>query len=130
MREVYERLACSQITYRVASKKKMLNEDTGKLASTAFLRYREHDPEGLSLFLGEVDTCEKASRMLNRVYAVGSLHVGHVRDIVVNDIALDIIQDEAAHGYVANLPYVEDDPELAERFATQLLKQCRQCWSR
>lgn len=123
----YPPLPCRCIVYRVASRKNMINSDTGEIVFLTFLR-SDKDLDGLSVFLGTIDTCEKAAYVLNKAYAVAS--IGSVRDTKLRTFKLDVIQDEEDHGYVDGLPAVGEDPASAERLATLLLQQSRLCWRR
>ena len=120
---------CESIVYRIASKSSWFNRDSGEMVSGAFLRYRK-DKEGLSLALGEVDTCEKASHVLQTAHAVASLHAGRVRAVEDATYTLDVMQDQPSHGFIGGLPYENEDTIAAERLATRLLAQSRLCWSK
>ena len=100
----------NHIVFCAASKGGMLNKDTNKLTTLAFLRFRGKD---------------QAAKVLNRITAIGSLHTGKIRDL---DLGLDVKQDEPCHGFIEGLPFVEEDHELAELIATQLVELSRVCW--
>jgi len=126
----FQPLPCEAIIFRVARKSSQFDKERRRLKTEAFLRYRNRDEDGLSVFLGEVDSCEKAAQQLSKTFGVGTLHVGKLRDIQVpgNEATLDVVQDDEDHGIIDRLPFWDDDPESAEFIATVLYDHARTCW--
>jgi hypothetical protein len=84
----------------------------------AFLLRSEEIKTGLSV--SHSCSIAECRNTLKKSYGVVSLHTGRVRLL-----GLDVLQDEAMHANVTGLPYKEDNPAEAERFATLLAKQAR-----
>ena len=124
----FQPLPCPYVVFRAAGNKRSINAETGKLSSAAFIRVPEKDEDGISVYLGEVDTCIKASQQLKKTYAVGSLHVGHIRSIPTEGPRLDIVQDANDHGLILGVPFQQEDALLAERLAGALADHARTCW--
>ena len=112
--------------YRAIGNQSWLEKRTGRAKANAFILKRERGEEGISLFMGEVDTCDKASRKLVTCHCVHSLTAGAVR--ACPDAELDMLQDEPDHGYVAGMPYYEDDRDASENVASYLLIEPVKCW--
>src|SRR5437667_10335115 len=104
----YDALPCNYVVYRAARNASQVNQDVaGQVTTMVYARHMGRDDDGISVYLGSVDTPEKAAAKLNKCYGVASLHVGHVRDIEIAD--LDVIQDEPDHGLITGIPFIEED---------------------
>src|SRR5947209_2215110 len=104
---------CEEIVFRASGKKKDINEDTGKFVPQVFMRIRNKDEDGLSVYLGEIDRADQVHQNYN-AKAIGTLHVGSIREMESEDVRLDVRQDDTRHGVIEGLPFSDENPALAE----------------
>jgi hypothetical protein len=129
----WDELPCGCIVYRAVLNAQGREKVSGKILRGAFLRRPPRadgtlrDTKGLSVYLKEKRSVEDVRSAYNPCYAVGSLHVGRVRDVPVLP-ALDVIQDAEDHANIAGLPDHGEDDAKAERLATRLAEQTRLVW--
>lgn len=133
-------LPCSCIVYRAVLNNPFRDRVSGKILRGAFLRRKPkkdgtpRDVKGLSVGLYQEEGITR-NQIVERIrstvscFAIGSLHVGRIRDVEANPSpSLDVIQNEADHANIKGLPaYGENDAE-AERLATHLAEQTRTFW--
>lgn len=104
------RLDDADTVHRVLRNKKQQEE----LHEAFMLRADEKD-SGLSVFFNcTIDEARKQPCFL-KTYGAASLLVGGIRKL-----ALEVIANEPHHANIKGVPYKEDDPEGAERIASQL----------
>lgn len=96
-----------------------MNSKQMKELSEAFF-IRPDDVGGLSVSWNT--TPEEARNQFLKCYGAVSLHVGRVRDLL-----LDVVPDEPHHANITGLPNKENDPKKAERLANLLAEQARPC---
>ncbi len=140
-RNGWDPLQCNCLAYRVASGKNWKDKVSGKPLNKHFLRRNplpdgtKRDVKGLSvnLFLVEKITPTQISERIianfNDCHAIGSLHVGKIRDIEASP-PLDVIRDATDHANITGLPYPIENPEIAERLASKLADQFRVVWEK
>jgi hypothetical protein len=106
-------LECTAVVYRVLAAAKWLES-----LPDAFLIRADEKQSGLSVCYN--CTIAEARNSLKKSYGAATLHVGKVRTL-----HLDVVPDEPTHANIVGLPYKEDNPTEAERFASLLAKQAR-----
>jgi hypothetical protein len=112
-------LACKSILYRVILRSRSRDPDTGEPLPDLFLR-RPGDHRGLSVNIAEHCTPADCVAPFARTYGIVTLHVGRIRDI-----RLDVEPDAPDHANIVGIPFPDDDPREAERFAGLLARQAR-----
>jgi hypothetical protein len=126
-------LPCNELVYRLAIRSRDVDQDRPKLWLTAFIRrppkdeQDRGDEDGLSVNPSHSCNLEDAKGgfggVIKRVYGIGTLHTGWVRDL-----GLEIIQDEDIHALIQGLPYEREDPAEANRLAGALAELSRLVW--
>jgi hypothetical protein len=98
----YPPLPCERITYRAILYPEW--KDKNGLPKWVTFKCRRADRDGVSLGLTEA----RCLRDLETNQGVVTVHVGHVRAVSTAMDHIDVVQDEAEHANITNLPYVYD----------------------
>lgn len=114
-----ESLPCSAIVYRALLRRQWFDKQSNRVLPAAFVRRdAPKDDDGLSVGTATAEIC---AQTFNKCFAVGSLHVGKVKDL-----SLDVVPDELPdHANITGVPRAAEDVARAERLASQLAKQSR-----
>lgn len=107
-------LECPTIIYRAIQRNRDMPPQG--ILTGAFVRYPK-DIDGLSIDVVGPKSCVS---VLKKHYGAASLHTGRVRSL-----SLDVIVDQHPHGLIIGLPFRDDDPTEAERFADSLAEMAR-----
>lgn len=107
-------LECDTLVFRCIFNKWISGKE---ISSEAFI-LRDRPGKGIEKGLSVGNNPQNAKRNLTKVNKIVTLHVGKVRDI-----KLDVVPTTKTHANIVELPAPTDLE--AERFATALLKQCR-----
>lgn len=119
-----EPLLCSEIVYRALLRKRWINEDTFRVKADAYFLREQEKHTGLSVSIARTCSPQQCAKKFRECFGVASLQVGHIRDI-----GLDVVPDALTHANIVGLPYREDDPDRAERFAGLLAKRSHIVWT-
>src|SRR5262249_8108792 len=117
-------LTCSDLVYRSIITDYWVNRKTGKIKPAAFRR-RPADAKGLSVNIAanySIQQCIESPHY-NECFAVGSLHVGCIRDL-----GLEVVPDTADHANIVGVPLEGEDDKRREDLAQALAEQCRPLW--
>jgi hypothetical protein len=117
-----ELIICSEIIYRVLRNKRCIDEDTGEVGLEAF--YLRESEDGLSICIASKCLPEECASNLRKHYGIVSLHAGRIRSLGLDVIHAPLDGFEC-HGLIKGLPFRNDNPAEAERFASLLCKQSR-----
>jgi len=126
--QVHPPLECSSLVYRLARKRSDLNPDTNELSPAVFIRQEHYDDQGLSVVIEDAVPLEQvctSERYARRCYGVATLHVGRLRDHM-----LEVEPDDFDHANVTGVPYPSDEPQRAESLSRWLAKHARTVWRR
>jgi hypothetical protein len=118
-------LLCPTILLRAVLKKGWLDSQ-GSITSSAFLRDPKH-PDGLSVNIAGLTNTGEWLSMFSKSFGVDSLHTGSVRAVglEVGQTEQDLVETPPAHALITGLPLTDDNPQLAEDLATELVKLSR-----
>ncbi len=95
-------------------------DKSGKVRPNAFYRKRK-DTDGVTV-LPYLHSCADLNH-----HGVAEINVGAIEELENNFTAakLTVIQDEAKHAYIDNLPYQHEHQEAARTIAIELAMLCR-----
>jgi len=116
------------IVYRAITKESWLVNNGTEIDPAAFYRRSQKwDPNGVTIGEGPYsyrETDRPLTRPIYGIIAVDADCVGAIRVAEAPEIALDITFDDPPHGNInTGLPFRDENPKLAERFAN-LLANC------
>ena len=125
----YPRVIDDSLCFRAARNESWVDKRLGSPKRAAFLLRRERHETGLSVALGTISSCAGASAVLSTCSAVWWLIVREIRNLPTTYRApADVVQDEPDHGAIIGVPYIEDDSELAEAVAKELMSISHRGW--
>lgn len=118
-------LLCSCIVLRAVLSKRWMDENE-RITSTAFLYDPEKHPDGLSVNIAFDTDLDQWLGNFNKSFGADSLHSGRVRrlGLEIGQTEADLMKDRS-HAVIVGLPPVDEDPQLAEDIATELVKMSR-----
>ncbi len=119
----FEPLPDSAIVYRALLRRKWIDRETGMVQFSAYLLRQDRNEAGLSVRIASACSPEEFAARFRNCYGVASLEVGSIREL-----GLDVVPDSPSHAQIVGLPYPEDDPDRAERFADLLANLSRIVW--
>ncbi|MEG4303152.1 hypothetical protein [Microcoleus sp. D3_18a_C4] len=119
----FEPLPKRAIVYRALLRKPWINEDTGLVESEAYYLRKNKNEQGISVNIASVCSPEECAARFRTCYGVARLEVGGIREL-----GLDVIPDAISHAEIADPPYAEDDPEMADLLADLLAQQSQIVW--
>ncbi len=119
-------ISCEEIVYRAITKKGWIDPVTLQLNANAFVLQTKDKDDGLSVYLKSAvhDLGAKLLEQFKCSFGADTLHVGRVRTLDL-DVLNDAAGPDPAHGFISGLPSPDDNPELAERLASQLRDMSR-----
>jgi hypothetical protein len=118
-------LVCPCIVLRAILRKRWLDENN-RITSTAFIHDPVKHPDGLSVNIQLNTDINEWLSTFNKSFGADSLHCGRIRrlHLDIGQTAIDVVQN-LAHAVIVGLPSPEEDPQLAEDLATELVKISR-----